>query len=268
MKIIIPTYKRLHKQVTLDNIHNKENVILAVREEEAKEAEKLCDVFVLPKTVHDIATTREAIVKHFNGQQIFMPDDDVILSYFTPRKTGLMADWKPNTPDQEKQLIDTITSEMNNGFVHGGLWVANTFARSYEDIKQKPRMENSRYYTNMWYDLSQIDVDKIDWTSMKVGEDFYVALQLCLSGMPSCLRRDFGVKASASHSEGGCSNWRTAELHNKYQLKLAEMYPDYVKAEESKSKKLNGKLLYNVKIDFRKAYKNRKIQTNGLEDFF
>ena len=267
-RIYIPTYKRLQNQITLNSLHNKDNVWLVVRPEEEELAREIHSNVLVYDGQPGICGKRDFICKHAKGLRIMMMDDDVVPSYFYKQEDKIWAKWKKNTEEQEKQMFAYVSNLMDNGYAHGGFWVPGVGPRSYSDIVEKPYIENTRYYTAAWYDLSVIDPDTLDWFKCSVGEDFSIALQIHLKGYPSAVLRNWAMAASASHSKGGCSEWRTAEVHNNGQKELEAAFPDYVITKESK-KVLDGVNLLNVKIDFKKAYKDgMKMASRNLESFF
>ena len=84
IKIIIPSYKRCGKITTLDSIpiSYKDNTFLFVRKEEYdlyyNEYKERCNIIPL-ENVNNICETRKRIVEYFDGQKIWMLDDDLVI---------------------------------------------------------------------------------------------------------------------------------------------------------------------------------------------
>lgn len=99
--IVIMTYGRanLQQQLTWQALSPelRGRVIFAVRKEEAKFFENLSQVFVLPKSVSNLATTRQAIWDHFNKTEEtwFQIDDDLkgirLLESFDPTRKPMFV---------------------------------------------------------------------------------------------------------------------------------------------------------------------------------
>jgi hypothetical protein len=269
MKIFIPTYKRLHKQKTLDNLHDKSNVWLVVREEEAEEARKLHDqIFVLDPHVSNFPETVENIVMKNAGERIIIADDDLKFVRFRegePTPLGY-AKWTTSTTAEEQaEIWKEVERLMDEGYAHGGWWHAGLAAKKHDLIVEKPYDYNVRYNNVKWYDLTAFDPADINWTDVVAAEDYHVAMQLTLMGFESIIMRHWAFRASPSHTSGGCSEYRTHEVHNQSQLKLAELYPEYITANEP-----NEKGIVTINIAFKRAAKEtkEKMQQTSLESFF
>lgn len=269
MKIFIPTWKRLDKQQTLNSMHDTDNVWLVVRpEEEAGAREIHKNVFVLDDHVSNFPETVENIVMRNVGERVLICDDDIkFVTFREDEPTDLgYARWTKNIDaESEKKLRAKVNEMMDNGYVHGGFWHAGLAAKRHEDIVKKPVDYNARYNNVKWYDLSAFDPNDINWTDVLAAEDYHVEMQLILKGYDAAIIRDFAFRAAKSHSKGGCSEYRTNDVHNQSQLKLAELYPDWITANP-----INDKGVVTVNIAFKKAAKWAKEQqhSNDLSEFF
>lgn len=272
MKIFIPTWKRLNKQKTLNHLHDKSNVWLAVRQEEAEEALKIHEnVFVLDGHVSNFPETVENIVMRNIGERVLIADDDLkfcILEFDRPTESG-HARWTNSiTAEEEVLLWARVNKMMDDGYVHGGFWHAGSSPKKHNDVIQKPEDICARYNNVKWYDLSAFDPRDYNWTDVVAAEDYHVAMQLLLDGYESINIRDFAFKASQSHAAGGCSVYRTNEVHNESNRKLAELYPDFITANEP-----NEKGIVTVTIMMKKAGKygqeqKRLREAATLDSFF
>ena len=76
------------------------------------------------------------------------------------------------------------------------------------------------------------------------------------------------VTCSETNAEGGCSTWRTLEVHNEAQRQLASLWPEYIKVKEKlvPSGPWKGQIKLATTIQHKKAYLSS--QTNSLEEFF
>ena len=68
------------------------------------------------------------------------------------------------------------------------------------------------------------------------AEDFYVNLQLLTKGMSNKVWYKYVVAPSDTNTEGGCSEYRDIEYHNKSMRDLHSKFPQYVILKEKKQK--------------------------------
>ena len=123
--------------------------------------------------------------------------------------------------------------------------------------------------TNKYYDgivISRIWKD-IDWEGCCGAEDFYVNLQLLTKGYPNRVWYEFVVDAGQSHKDGGCSDYRDAEYHNKSCIELQKHFPNFIKIKykPNTSKNMKGIMLAHSQVQWKKAYQSS--QMNSLEEF-
>ena len=114
-------------------------------------------------------------------------------------------------------------------------------------------------------------IDKIN--NLKGGniittEDFDVNLQLLTRGFKNRVSAKYMVGCSNTNADGGCSTWRTLEVHNEAQRILHELWPDFIKIREKEvtSGPWKGQVKLATTIQHKKAYESS--QQNSLEEFF
>ena len=83
--------------------------------------------------------------------------------------------------------------------------------------------------SSVLYDLTKLPISQLDWTSVEFAEDYSVALQLLLMGLPNAIVARVQIATSATQAKGGCSEMRTVQKHNAAMEKLIEMFPKYVR---------------------------------------
>jgi hypothetical protein len=78
------------------------------------------------------------------------------------------------------------------------------------------------------------------------------------------------VSPSETNAEGGCSIWRTLELHNESQRKLHALWPNFVKLREKevKSGVWKGQKKLATTIYHKKAFASSQKPDNDLEELF
>lgn len=264
MKIIIPTYKRLHNQVTLDNLGELRDITyLVVRPEEYQQAKKVHHLVIeITEPVHNIAQTLEWIVKNpVRGELFWRLDDD--MRFYRMDKEGDTLKRRPLLPTETRAMYDSVINYARD-YAHGGLWTPVAPPK----IDTYPAHPNSRYFMNAWYDLSRIDVDSIDWSSIPNAEDFHVMLQLYEAGLPWLLVMEYFVVGKATNEAGGCSSYRTIELHNQSMRQLQAAHPKYVSLTEKVQK--TGPWKDQTKLAARISVKQprREINTNSFSNLF
>ncbi len=153
---------------------------------------------------------------------------------------------------------------IDEGIAYGGLlpaWVI-------PDVKQWPVRENQRIMTNVFYSGKKIPRD-IQWNRVVAAEDFDVTLQLLSRGFKNRISAKYMVTCSETNAEGGCSTWRTLEVHNEAQLRLAELWPDFITVREKKvtSGPWKGQIKLATTIQHKKAYESSQKE-QSLETFF
>jgi hypothetical protein len=93
---------------------------------------------------------------------------------------------------------------------------------------------------------------------MEVMEDFHVALSLLEAGYSNRIMNHYAHNQKGSGTAGGCSHFRTPELHAKNEHLLAALHPDVVKVVQKETKGAwGGGTRTDVNIQWKKAYGKR-----------
>ena len=266
--IIIPTLGRMDKQITYNNLPKKyqEKVTFVVQAHEFEEMRERYGSAVvgLPDNITRIAPTREWIFNTYRESRHMVFDDDLDFVVKEPNP-GEGTKWLSRrfTEQDFDDAFNLMSSWMDEGIAYGGLlpaWVI-------PDVRQWPTRECQRIMTNVFYDGPKIPAD-IEWNRVAAAEDFDVNLQLLTRGFKNRISAKYMVTCSETNAEGGCSTWRTLEVHNDAQRKLAELWPDFVKVREKEvpNGPWKGKIKLATTIQPKKAYESSQV--NSLEDFF
>ena len=128
---------------------------------------------------------------------------------------------------------------------------------------------NSRITNNIFYDGTRLPIEKIDWTSLDIAEDYYVNLQLLTMGYENKVSLMYRTNPSATQAKGGCSTFRTLDVHNECMKKLRDKFPNFVELREKITKnsgEWSDKPRLAATISWKKAYQSSQINT--LEQFF
>jgi len=266
--IIIPTLGRMDKQVTYNNLPDRykdiTKFVVQVHEYEPMKERYGDKVLCLPKEVNRIAPTREWIFNTFKDTRHMVFDDDLDFVVKEPNP-GEGTKWLSRrfTDEDFTEAFGLLEQWMDEGIAYGGFlpaWVI-------PDVKQWPVRECQRMMTNWFFNGPKIPRD-LEWSRVAAAEDFDVNLQLLTRGFKNRISSKYMVTCSETNAEGGCSTWRTLEVHNEAQLLLAELWPDFVKVREKivPSGPWKGQVKLATTIQHKKAYESSQV--NSLEEFF
>lgn len=266
--IVIPTLGRMDKQITYNNLPEKYQKLVSfiVQFHEFEEMDKRYPgkVVCLPQRINRIAPTREWIFNRFNTTCHMVFDDDLGFVVKEPNP-GEGTKWLSRrfTDQDFDDAFNLVNSWIADGIVYGGFlpaWVI-------PDVKQWPVRECQRIMTNVFYDGKKVP-RSIEWDRVAAAEDFDVNLQMLTRGFKNRISAKYMVTCSETNAEGGCSTWRTLEVHNEAQLILASLWPDFVAVREKivPSGPWKGQIKLATTIQHKKAYMSS--QQNSLESFF
>jgi len=266
--IIIPTLGRMDNQVTYNSLPDKYKDItkFVVQTHEFAEMNKRYagKVLELPSEINRIAPTREWIFNEFKDTRHIVFDDDLefVVKEPNPESTPKWLSRKFTEKDFD-DAFSLINNWMDEGIAFGGMlpvWVI-------PDISQWPIRENQRMMTNWFFDGPRIPRD-LEWNRVQAAEDFDINLQLLTRGFKNRQSAKYMVTCSATNAPGGCSTWRTLEVHNEAQIMLQKLWPDFVKIREKEvtSGPWKGHIKLATTIQHKKAYESS--QSNSLEEFF
>lgn len=269
--IIIPTLGRMDKQITYNSLPSKYKAMtfFVVQSHEYEEMNKRYPgkVLCLPEKINRIAPTREWIFNKFKDYDHIIFDDDLEFVVKEPNP-GEGTKWlsRKFTEQDFNDAFGLINSWIEEGICYGGFlpaWVI-------PDVDQWPIRENQRIMTNVFYAGGKIPND-IEWNRVAAAEDFDVNLQLLTRGFKNRISAKYMVTCSETNATGGCSTWRTLDVHNDAQRKLAELWPDFVKIREKTvpSGPWKGQMKLATTIQHKKAYESsQKKDDSSLENFF
>ena len=259
MKIYIPTRGRADDQVTLSFFPEslrKEVVLVIDSDEEHLYKDKYdCQFMVIPEDIKGIAKKRQYIHKHTDDKKIVMLDDDL---RFYIRKSD--HDWhlrylEPNEYPALFGLLDVWLDD----YAHVGV-----SAREGNNRVEKLAVENTRYMRVLGYNLDMFD--GIELGRVQVMEDFDINLQLLRQGKPSKISYYYAQGQKSSNAAGGCSEWRTIDVHNQGALTLQSLHPDFVKVVEKETKTAwGGQPRKDVNVQWKRAFNSgADLKQGGL----
>jgi hypothetical protein len=120
-------------------------------------------------------------------------------------------------------------------------------------------MDNTRIMRVLGYDREVLLRLGIRFDEMEVMEDFHVALSLLERGYANRVLNTYANNQGGSGSSGGCSHFRTMDLHAANAEKLAALHPQFVTVVEKTTKgSFGGGTRKDVRIQWKEAYKYGK----------
>lgn len=255
MDIVIPSYGRAAKQTTLDAL-NKAGFTptLVVQEREWQAYKKYHDlekavISILPDDTRTIAPTRDWILQNVGRHDnIVMLDDDLT---FYRRRTDDKTKFRDITPTELRAAFEQM-NQMLHRFAHVGFAGREGANRQTQDL-----IFNTRIMRVLGYNRGKLFKEAITFGRLPVMEDFDVALRLLRAGHANVLINTVVHNQAGSGKEGGCSHFRTKELHAESARKLQEFHPRFVTVVEKETKTAwGGGKRIDVRIQWKAAYES------------
>lgn len=231
-KIYIPTYGRVHDQLTLRSISPSwlERTYLVARLAEAEQLQGLGHQ-VLSCPVKGIAPTRQWILDQHDEGIAIMMDDDL---WFFKRRDDDPTKFLRIGPEG----FDAMMEEYLALFMLSPL--VGIASRSGANRNTEPFRLNSRMF-----DVTGVDVDvvrrhgfRID--RMKFMEDFDFVLQFLTTGYDSMLLNSYCKDDRGSNAAGGCSSYRSMTGQAAAAIDLLMEWPEFVKLRQVRAKSGDG----------------------------
>jgi len=232
MHIFIPTLGRPEKQVTLSKIPaawlNKTHLVVQAHEYDQYHAYD--NVIKLPEDIIRIEPTRAWLLKNAKqltgDSKMLMLDDDL---HFNVRRDPVKVNLSVPTEEEIDQMLKMVETCLDT-YAHAGVSARQGNNRVEEDYSINTRMMRA-----IAYDTDKV-LPHLQFGRVEIAEDFDYTLQLLRAGLPNVVIYKFSQGQGETQAKGGCSNWRTLELHNRNIEKLAELHPDFVRLREHKTK--------------------------------
>ena len=260
-RLYIPTYGRVNQQVAFDSLPSKwqSKAVLVVHPNEAHEG---YPTLKCPIQGAGIAPVREWIAQHGQGTRYGVIDDDIEFVYTRRDNEEGPSNTKLTGPQFDDMIVE-FNSWMDSGYIHCG-----ADASWNPPTRDKDNKDNGRVCGNVFYDGTKLPVNDIDWVGLPIAEDYYVTLQLLTMGFPNKISYRNRVNPNETQAKGGCSTFRTLNLHNESMEELQRKYPQFIKLRK-KIAKNSGEWSNQVKlsatISWKKAYASSQIKTLDFE---
>lgn len=250
MHVFIPTYGRANRQHTFNNLPDsvKNRTILVVQDRE-KHLYEDYEHLVLPKNIKTISPARQWIMEYANDvgwKKICMLDDDL---RFDKRRKDDSTKFIVAPPLAVTGMFKAIEHELSD-FAHVGV-----LAREGGNRVPYSKVACTRMMRVLAYDVEIYMSENIKFDRLPLQEDFDVTLQLLRKGYANSVLCEWVQGQGSSNADGGCSHFRTIELHNKNAEKLAKLHAPFVKVVEKQTKNAwNGQPRLDVRIQWKKAF--------------
>lgn len=250
MKIFIPTYGRHDKQHTYNHLPKKlqERVTLVVQKREAHLYKAYPNVIILPASVETITPTRQYIASKImsDGGKFVMLDDDL---RFDKRRMDEKGKFYVATDKEIIDLFKTIEKSLDK-YAHVGVLSREGGNRVEQSTKECTRMMRV-----LAYRAEILHKNKVRFDRLPLQEDFDVTLQLLRKGYKNLVLCEWVNGQGSSGAKGGCSHFRTIEMHNDNVRKLANLHPGFVSIVEKQTKGAwGGQARLDVMVQWKKAY--------------
>jgi len=268
MRIYIPTYKRVDSQITFENLPSdiQKNVIMVVQDQERKHYTYDCEYLVVGNEI-GIAKTRELIYHHAGTNHFGMMDDDLRFYRRNSKYYG-----EESNMDTSKRLM--TLEDWNDWFNRVETWFKedNIMHIGHRDISLPPYGEN-HYFNKLfiathWIDGSKLNkfVDEVDWNLAQVGEDNVLAIECAMRGHKNITSDEVCMdRWLTAFAEGGCAEFRTAEVNEIEHMKICKKYPFLTLTNKFDEWKNIGRIR-RFKCDIKSAYES--YNSSSLENFF
>jgi|TARA_Y100000052_G_scaffold27496_1_gene35732 hypothetical protein len=256
--IYIPTRGRVGKQTTWESIGpiGREHAVLVCPSEEIEEHKKHGRNCLDRGGMRGISNVRQFIINHAveSGlDKIIMLDDDLVFG----RRISRDAPNLRKTNQQEMHELWERMEGLLDGFDHVGVSPRQMNDKHFPHISKDCMRQNAVHGLNP----KTLHKEGIRYDAMPLMEDYYVTLKLFSRGYPNRVVVDWTWdQRGASGAAGGCSTYRDAALQETASLKLAQEFPDHVKAVQKTTKTgwEGMSTRWDVRVQWRKAAKDGK----------
>jgi len=232
MEIIIPTCRRIDRQITLQSLSpelRKRTTLVCPENEALALSYEYPDVEIVvePYPNMKIAQKREWIVLEwlkYGHEKILMLDDDLVFS------TRISADdWHLQKIQGEKLIpeFQRIEDKLGPEYPHVGF--GQRQGNNHEAAGWKSQ---AKIVCTLGYYLPVV-VKECQWDLVELRGDMCVTLQLLLKGYPNAVWTGTVVDQTRN-APGGCSTYRSDEMSAAEARKFAALFPNYVSVGKRK----------------------------------
>ena len=250
MQLYILTHGRVDRQVTYAQLPPslKERAVFVVQECEQQlwVDRKVDNILVLPPSVTNLHQTRQYLLDNVHTGKALEMDDDIV---FSVRRTDDPTKFGPMQEQDYYDMFTAIGSALDNYKMVG------VVAREGANRNTDTVLVATRQMRLHAYDAEYFKEHNLRWDMLRSPgpEDFAMILQLLTRGEANCVLNQW-CQNQGSNTSGGCSTYRTLDVHHDACHHLAELFPDFVKTVRKKTKGAwGGQERTDVIIQWKKA---------------
>lgn len=270
MKIVIPTYKR--PEGKLDVLENGwipesfyKRVYVCIRntqEEKERYAHLEGRVNIVPLNMPDdsgIPEKREAICKHFEGEKIWMMDDDIkIVSCHTVPEKDYVIKEKELSEESFYELINysiELLEDMPFGVIGTGTFV--------KGVDIYPLGLNRWGAFSSFINLEKLTAEDLGYTKVRYYEDIAAFCAAIEKGYNNFYITKWQL-IIGKEKEGGNAAARHADIMQAAAIELNRLYPKHIRLVDMKDKTHDRKI--NLKVQPSGVPKHMKdIENNSVQ---
>lgn len=250
MPVYVPSSGRYNDwKGTLSHLPIGGGMYLVVQDKEAYWYEPMAEareieMLVLPKGIDRIAPTRKWIAEHAAAggyAKHLQLDDDL---YFYERIFD-STKMQVATEEQVFHMLMAISVDLDQ-YAHVGVSDRNDNNR-----EPNPWRLNTRYMRVLGYQTEEYL--RCEHGRVDVMEDFDIALQLLERGFASKVHFWWATVQRKTNAPGGCSKWRTLDVHKAGARELAELHSNVVRLRQKNDAGAFGKR-QEVTIQWKQAF--------------
>lgn len=227
MKIYIPTYKRVDKQITFHNLpaEFQKDVTFIINECE-KDLSFFKDKLTIVVPDHfKIAEKREEAFKNSSNEKFAVFDDDIRFLKRIENHTHKLI-----TAEDFSEMFDFFSSVLDepNVFLTNpkGTYLIPNLLVEYEEAIISGQVN--------FFDGTKLLKENVKWTGLEQFEDIYVIMQMLSKGYVNRIYNKYCYAGSQINSEGGCSTHRTSTTYNESLVFLKRQFPEYIQIKKDK----------------------------------
>lgn len=229
LDVFVPSRSRWQRSLTLEALQGKWNrVALVVPVAQAGKYAPLArkhGVRLAPCPAQGIARTREWCGQRSSGKFIMLDDD---LRFYRRHSFEDVRLHKFNGTDMANMLL--LVSRLLEYYAH----VAISARGGNNQLKGFPWVTNKRPLRALAYRKEEFLA--VEHGRVQIMEDFDVTLQLIERGYSNAVVSQYAQDQPMTQMEGGCSDYRTHELHARNVRLLAKLHPGVVKLRQKENK--------------------------------
>lgn len=162
-------------------------------------------------------------------RKVFMVDDDI---NFLVRRAPDNWQLRYTEADETLQMYNIVSRLLENySQVSLGAREGNNrlgLGGPADVVECTRGMRANAFWTEEFLELEHGRVD--------VMEDFDITLQLLRQGRPTAVTKYWATGQKATNTAGGCSVWRTHEIHERSVSRLADLHPGLVRLRQKNNK--------------------------------